>query len=272
MGSSHFFDNKIFNAKKPMEYQALYLLHEESDEPIKLIPFVKFVRGPNTNKEVFYFYNRIDQQQIRYISFHDEEDSETFIDLYTEFEDAFLIFQTDYKSKEKILTKSEKKVGEKYWEIFNDLLTKFKNEKPDSTYRSSTVDNWLGLPVGTTGFHLEWYFIGTEPNKKLEIGIHLENEFATLNHKIFEFLYNQKAQFTKIFGDEVIFLKEWINNGEWSKIYILKDIETLDRFMHDQKLKDWAFDNMVKFYDLYMKYQKEIRKQVYQMRSSIKRN
>lgn len=272
MGSSHFFKTKIIKLKIPMEYDQLYILHKGSERPIKLIPYIKFIRGPKTNNRVFYFYNRIDRNQIRYLSYHNEDDSENYLDLNPEIKDVFLLFQTDYKPKVEKVPKTDKKMGKKYWEIFNDLLTKFKNEKPGSTYRSSTVDNWLGLPVGTTGFHLEWYFIGTEPNKKLEIGIHLENEFATINHKIFEFLNNQKAQFTKIFGDEVIFLKEWIKYGEWSKIYILKDIETLDRFMHDQKLKDWAFDNMVKFYDLYMKYQKEIRKQVYQMRSSIKKN
>jgi len=272
MGSSNIFDNRIFKAKKPMEYQNLYLLHEGSDEPIKLIPFVKFVRGPNTNKEVFYFYGRRDQHQIRYISFHDEEDPETILDIDTEFEDAFLFFQLDRKLEEKISIQDEKKVGEKYKLIFDELLTKFKKEKPGSTYRSSTVDSWLGLPIGTTGFHLEWSFIGTEPNKKLEIGIHLENELATLNHNIFDFLQDQEDQFTNAFGDQVSFLKEWINSGEWSKIFILKDVETLNRFMRDQTLKDWAFDNMVKFYDLYMKYQKEIKKQVYQMRSLISLN
>lgn len=55
-------------------------------------------------------------------------------------------------------------------------------------------------------------------------------------------------------------------------MYIFREIETLDRFMKDEKLKDWAFDNMIKLYELYMKYQKEIKKIVFQLRSQIKKS
>jgi len=271
MGSSQFFKTKIIKVKIPMEYEQLYILHKGSERPIKLIPYIKFIRGPKTNNNVFYFYNRIDRNQIRYMSYHNEDDSENFLDLNPEIEDVFLLFQADYKPKVEKLPRTDKKMGKRYWEIFNDLLTKFKTKKPGSTYRSSTIDSWLGLPVGTTGFHLEWSFPGTEPKKTLNIGIHFENDLKIVNHTIYDFLFNKKEQFDKAFNDEVFFQKEWINNGEWSRMYIFREIETLDRFMKDEKLKDWAFDNMIKFYELYMKYQKEIKKIVFQLRSQIKR-
>ena len=95
MGSSYFFKTKIIKVKIPMEYDQLYILHKGSERPIKLIPYIKFIRGPKTNNKVFYFYNRIDRNQIRYMSYHNEDDSENYLDLNQEIKDAFLLFQTD---------------------------------------------------------------------------------------------------------------------------------------------------------------------------------
>ena len=271
MGSSQFFKTKIIKTKTPMEYDHLYILHKGSERPIKLIPYIKFIPGSKTDHKVFYFYNRIDRNQIRYMSYHNEDDSENFLDLNPEFEDVFVLFQADYKSKAEKDPKKDKKMSRKYWEIFSDFLTKFKMRKPGSTNRNSTIDSWLELPIGTTGFHLEWSFLGTEPKKKINIGIHFENELKILNHTIYDFLFKKKEKFNRAFNSEVHFQKEWINNGEWSRIYIIREIETLDTFMKDQNLKDWAFNNIVKFYEIYMKYQKEIKKVVFQLRSQIKK-
>ena len=161
----------------------------------------------------------------------------------------------------------EKKASDKYWSIFEELVEKFKEKKPGRTKRGSSRDAWLALPVGTTGLHTEWIFIGKEPEKKLEIGIHFENRNSEINHSVFAFFAKKENELKEIISEEFIFDKYWLHEGDWSRIYFCKNIETLDNFMTNKELKNWAFDNMVKIYDFYMKYQEDVKKIVNEIKS-----
>jgi len=259
MGPNIIFFTDIINTKIPMEYGGLYLLHQNSNRPIKLLPLIRIIPGPKTNKDACYFYNRIDGNQVRYVSYHYEDDSEHFLDIDDEINDFFSLFEPSETYKDFISPKKIKTAPDKYWEIFDELINKFKEAKPGSTFRSSSRDAWLALPVGTTGIHLEWNFSGKEPYKKLNISIHLENDNYRVNHEVFDFFNNQKDKLQELFNQELLFEKNWLRNGEWSRIFILKDVETLDNFMKNNKLKDWAFKNMIKFYDFYMINQEEVK-------------
>lgn len=153
----------------------------------------------------------------------------------------------------------ESKASEKYWNIFYELIEEFKKAKLGSTNRSSSRDSWLGLPVGTTGIHLEWYFTGREPEKKLEICLHFETKDPEINHKVFEFFAEKENEFKKLYKEEVHFEKYWLHNGDWSNIYIRKEVGTLENFIVNQNLKQWALINMVKLYDFYMQYVEDVR-------------
>lgn len=161
----------------------------------------------------------------------------------------------------------ETKASEKYWNIFDELIEKFKTDRPGSTRRGSSRDSYLGLPVGTTGIHLEWDFIGREPDKKLFICLDFENVNSEVNHSVFEFFSEKESEFKLLFEENIIFEKFWLNNGKWSSIRISKEVETLDNFKTNDTLKKWALENMLKLYDFYMKYTDDVKSIINEIKS-----
>jgi hypothetical protein len=60
----------------PLDTDTLYLSPRESGEPVQLLPFFRLVRHPATGEPAWYFYNRIIQKSVRWISYHYEARSE----------------------------------------------------------------------------------------------------------------------------------------------------------------------------------------------------
>ena len=145
--------------------------------------------------------------------------------------------------------------GEKYVKIFRELLERFKAARPGITEKKPRITTHLGVPLGIGKFHVEWLFRGREPKKELEVGFHFEKNDGLINHLIFDFFKSKKSELEELFqDDEIIFQKQWYKKGIWSKIYIMKEIETLEDFLNNNELKDWAVDNLLKFFDFYKKY------------------
>ena len=157
-------------------------------------------------------------------------------------------------SREEIKPIKESKASERYRKIFHELIEKFKELKPGSTKRGTTSDSWLTIPIGTTGFHLEWLFRGREPEKKLCVALHFENENPEINHKVFNLYFEKKMEIDDLFEEPVNYEEKWYKGGDWSAIYISKQVETLNNFTNDKKLKKWALDSMLKLYNYYMKF------------------
>lgn len=59
-----------------MDYGAIYFMHQKILNPVKLVPFVRFMESNLTGKEAFYFYNRLDGRTLTWVSYHYKEDSE----------------------------------------------------------------------------------------------------------------------------------------------------------------------------------------------------
>ena len=76
----------------PLIKNNLYLLHENQYEAIKLLPFIRIMPGPKTERNACYFYNRYDLQEnsARYLSYHYEDDAEVNI-LDNDLKSAFSI-------------------------------------------------------------------------------------------------------------------------------------------------------------------------------------
>ncbi len=122
----------------------------------------------------------------------------------------------------------------------------------ESTKRGSSRDSWLEIPIGTTGFGLIWNFIGNEPKKELEIYINFGHKNFKVNHEVFEFFVGKEKEFKDLLSDELLYEKHYLKSGEWDRILISKEIETLDKFIKDGPLQHWALKNMLIFYDFYM--------------------
>lgn len=58
-----------------MDDRFLYLFDSSSDRGLQLLPFVKMLRSPESAQNACYFYNRVQGQRCRFISYHFDKDS-----------------------------------------------------------------------------------------------------------------------------------------------------------------------------------------------------
>ena len=77
----------------PLDESKLYLLHENQNKPIELLPFIKY----NQDSKACYFYNSIESNDIRFVSFHFEKNSEFTEVLDDKFEEVLAILRLDEK-------------------------------------------------------------------------------------------------------------------------------------------------------------------------------
>ncbi len=60
-----------------MDKRQLYLLHNNEQKPVDLLPFIRFMSSPETQQNACYFYNRIKQNnEVRWVSYHFDSDAE----------------------------------------------------------------------------------------------------------------------------------------------------------------------------------------------------
>ena len=74
---------------KPLDKDKLYFVHQNHNEPIELLPFIKF----NQESKACYFYNSIKTTNVRWISFHFEQESELYEAVDEKFEELFKILE-----------------------------------------------------------------------------------------------------------------------------------------------------------------------------------
>jgi hypothetical protein len=76
MGTRIIFKKNIVNTLIPMEKNRLYLIANGQGLPLKLLPLVKIMESPRTEQNACYFYNRIEKEGVRWISYHFDSESE----------------------------------------------------------------------------------------------------------------------------------------------------------------------------------------------------
>jgi len=78
-GSRTTFLEKELQFINPIDIKDLYLYEQGSNEALKLLPFVKMLAGPETKMDACYFYNRIDKEGVKMVSYYFDEDSEVIL-------------------------------------------------------------------------------------------------------------------------------------------------------------------------------------------------
>ncbi len=78
MGTRRPFREIVIQTKIPMEKDMLYILFEGEMTPIELIPLVRLMESPKTEQIACYFYNRLDQNNSRWISYHFRTEAEIY--------------------------------------------------------------------------------------------------------------------------------------------------------------------------------------------------
>lgn len=76
MGYGTPFEKVVVEASIPMDSEHLYLLSTGGSDPLQLLPFVKVMPSPQTAVNACYFYNRLEREGERFVSYHFEMDAE----------------------------------------------------------------------------------------------------------------------------------------------------------------------------------------------------
>jgi hypothetical protein len=54
----------------PLDAESLYLLNDGSSQALALVPLIRFISDSNTGEDACYFYNRLEGEQVRWVSYH----------------------------------------------------------------------------------------------------------------------------------------------------------------------------------------------------------
>ncbi|WP_440897463.1 hypothetical protein ACS127_05700 [Amphibacillus sp. Q70] len=78
-GTRNTFIEKNIEVLSGLDIENLYLLEEDGHEPLELLPFIRLIPSPNTQVNVCYFYNRVDQAGVRMVSYYFDQDADITI-------------------------------------------------------------------------------------------------------------------------------------------------------------------------------------------------
>jgi len=70
MGTRTPFLRQQYDLLSPMDANTLHFIHDNSRRPFKLVPFFQITDSPQSAKNACYFYNRLDGDQAKFISYH----------------------------------------------------------------------------------------------------------------------------------------------------------------------------------------------------------
>jgi len=76
MGTRTPFKKKSVETSTQMDTKKLYLIHDNQLEPIELLPFIRLMESPKTEQNACYFYNRLNKDGVRWVSYHFESEAE----------------------------------------------------------------------------------------------------------------------------------------------------------------------------------------------------
>lgn len=93
-GTRSKFNKETAMTSKPLSPKELYLIHHGQYVAVKLLPLIQMRESPKTEQNAFYFYNRIDGDSVRMVSYHFEKDAE-LTDSIDGFSKAIEILKTE---------------------------------------------------------------------------------------------------------------------------------------------------------------------------------
>jgi len=130
-----------------------------------------------------------------------------------------------------------------YQDFYGELLADLKEKLPGITKQKAYPQNWLEVPVGHGGIHLEWAFHGVGKRDRFEVGLHFERQSQEENKQIFDFFKDQEDTLRKDLEGDIQFQFPW--GKRRARLYVIKNEGEMT-----EELKDWAVATMVKFYNV----------------------
>lgn len=75
-GSRQVFAQERIQTTTAMDSEELYVFDTASQQPLQLLHFFRMMPSPRTEEIACYFYNRVEKNGIRWVSYHFEKDSD----------------------------------------------------------------------------------------------------------------------------------------------------------------------------------------------------
>lgn len=69
-GTNPAFRKKQIQLTQPLDATRLYMLNDGNSNALQVVPFIRLIAGSKTGQEACYFYNRLQEQEVRWISYH----------------------------------------------------------------------------------------------------------------------------------------------------------------------------------------------------------
>lgn len=76
-GPSTTFQRSTVKTPVGLDVEKLYLIEPGAEQPLELLPFVRVMASPETEANACYFFNRVDSEGTRWISYHFDAESST---------------------------------------------------------------------------------------------------------------------------------------------------------------------------------------------------
>jgi SAM-dependent methyltransferase len=76
MGANSRFREILVKTLLPMDKNKIYILHAQQQKPVEILPFIRLMPSPRTQANAIYFYNRMAGKDVRWVSYHFEQESE----------------------------------------------------------------------------------------------------------------------------------------------------------------------------------------------------
>ena len=106
-GSRQVFAQEKVQTTRAMDSDELYLFDTVSQQPLQLLHFFRMMQSPRTEEIACYFFNRVEKEGVRWVSYHFERDADvvspdpSVIDLIREAEQNVWNLPVDGKERQK---------------------------------------------------------------------------------------------------------------------------------------------------------------------------
>src|SRR5262249_25044910 len=75
-GTNPTFRKKQVQLAHPLDAARLHLLDDNSPRALELVPLIRIIAGSKTGQDACYFYNRLEGDEVRWVSYHFHADPE----------------------------------------------------------------------------------------------------------------------------------------------------------------------------------------------------
>jgi hypothetical protein len=75
-GTNPTFRKKQVQLAQPLDAGRLHLLNDNSPRALELVPLIRIIAGSKTGEDACYFYNRLEGEEVRWVSYHFHADPE----------------------------------------------------------------------------------------------------------------------------------------------------------------------------------------------------